>query len=371
MNEVFPPIPALRLYGAEISYFSAKVRAYLRWKGLPFEEVHANRDVYRNTLIPHIGFPVIPVVQTPEGAWLQDSTDIIDALEVRHPEPSIRPPGAVQQLVARLLELLGDEWLLLPAMHYRWHHNRDWAIQAFGALAMPEGSEAEQRSAGERTAAPFAQAAELLGAEPAMHQAVEQAYLGLLDELNTHFEQHPFALGARASVADFALYGPLYAHLYRDPASGAIMQHRAPAVVRWIERLSAPPAQPPAAFPDNDPIPDTLRPILARQMREQLPDLVETAHRFQTWLVHNPGVPVPRVIGKHAFQLEGQTGQRITRPYALWMLQRARESYLATSGNDRARAEQLLEQVGGAAFQQFNDPPALRRDGMSVALATA
>ena len=362
------PPATLRLYGADISYFSAKVRAYLRWKGLPFEEVSANRGIYRSVIIPHIGFPVIPVVQTPDGAWLQDSTDIIDRLEAQHPEPSIQPAGAVQRLVARLLELMGDEWLLLPAMHYRWHHNRDWAVQAFGALALPDASEADQRSAGERSASPFAQAAELLGAEPAMHTAVERAYLGLLEELNTHFEQHRFALGDHASVADFGLYGPLYAHLFRDPASGHIMKARAPAVVRWIERLSAAHAQSAGEFPDDHQVPKTLLPILARQMREQLPDLAETAHRLEKWLAQNPGAPIPRVIGKHAFQLEDQTGQRITRPYALWMLQRARETYLATEGEDRKQADRLLQRVGGEAFQNFADPPRLIRDGMSVML---
>ena len=75
-----------------------------------------------------------------------------------------------------------------------------------------------------------------------------------------------------------------------------------------------------------------------------------------------------RVIGKHPFQLEGQTGQRITRPYALWMQQRAREAYLSTEGEDRLRADQLLTRVGGQLFQVFADPPRLRRDGMSVAL---
>ena len=369
MNAETPPPTTLRLYGAEISYFSAKVRAYLRWKGLPFEEVSASRAVYQQIIMPHIGFPVIPVVHTPEGTWLQDSTDIIDALEAQHPEPRIRPPGAVQHLVARLLELLGDEWLLLPAMHYRWHHNRDWALQAFGALAMPEASEAEQRSVGERIAAPFAQAAELLGAAPAMHTAVEQAYLGLLHELNTHFAQHPFVLGEHASVADFGLYGPLYAHLYRDPASGELMKREAPAVVRWIERLGTARTQPTGPWPAADSIPETLLPILARQMREQMPDLAETARHLQRWLAGHPDEPVPRTIGQHAFQLEGHTGQRITRPYALWMQQRARQAYLATEGEDRLQADRLLAQVGGEAFQTFMDPPLLRRAGMSVALA--
>jgi glutathione S-transferase len=369
MNTATTPPNTLRLYGAEISYFSAKVRAYLRWKGLPFEEVSANRTVYQQIIIPHIGFPVIPVVHTPEGEWLQDTTDIIDALEARHPESGLRPPGAVQHLVARLFELLGDEWLLLPAMHYRWHHNREWALQAFGALAMPEATETEQRSVGERIAAPFAQAAEMLGAEPAMHAAVEQAYLGLLHELNTHFTQHDFVLGEHASVADFGLYGPLYAHLYRDPASGALMKREAQAVVRWIERLGTARSQPPGAWPAGDTLPETLLPLLARQMHEQMPDLAESAAHLQRWLAEHPGEPVPRVIGKHRFELEGQTGQRITRPYGLWMLQRAREAYLATEGEDRLRADRLLAQVGGEAFKTFTDPPPLRREGLSVALA--
>ena len=135
----------MRLYGADISYFSAKVRAYLRWKGLPFEEVSASRAVYQQTIIPRIGFPVIPVVETPEGVWLQDSTDIIDALEMHQPGPPVQPHGAVQHLVARLLELMGDEWLLLPAMHYRWNYNEDWAYREFGAISAPDAPLAEQR----------------------------------------------------------------------------------------------------------------------------------------------------------------------------------------------------------------------------------
>src|SRR5690348_14559955 len=114
----------LRLYGAEISYFTGKVRAYLRWKGLPFDEFSADATVYREIIVPRVGFAVIPVVVTPDGETLQDSTDIIDALELRHGEPFVHPSSPVQRLVAALLELYGDEWLVIPAMHYRWHHNR-------------------------------------------------------------------------------------------------------------------------------------------------------------------------------------------------------------------------------------------------------
>ena len=362
------PAP-LRLYGAEISYYTGKVRAYLRWKGLRFEEIAADQRVYRTVILPRVGFPVIPVLVLPDDTTLQDSTDILDALEARHPQPAITPPGPVQRLVARLLELYGDEWLVIPAMHYRWHHNRDWALAAFGALSAPAAPPEEQLAIGRQRAAPFAQAAELLGAVPAMHAAIEASYEGLLAELDAHFAAWPCALGSRPSVADFGLYGPLYAHQYRDPASGALMRARAPHLVAWVERLRDAPAPGQGDWAPGDQVPDTLLPVLRRQMREQLPVLADTAERLRAWLAAHPGEPVPRALGSHDYTLEGASGPRLVRPYSLWMLQRARDCYRALQDADRARADALLDAIGGAAFRDFADPPPLRRAGMSVAPA--
>lgn len=64
---------------------------------------------------------MIPVVVTSDGECVQDITEIIDYFEQRCPEPSVYPAGAWQRLVSLLLEVYGDEWLVLPAMHYRWH----------------------------------------------------------------------------------------------------------------------------------------------------------------------------------------------------------------------------------------------------------
>ena len=230
------------LYGAGISYFTGKVRAYLRWKGLPFEEITADATVYREVIVPGVGFPVIPVVRTPQGQLLQDSTDIIEALEAAHPEPGCVPGGGVQRLVAQLLELYADEWLVVPAMHYRWHHNREWAMRAFGALNAPQASLEEQFAIGQKRAAPFAQAAVLLGAEPAVQPAIEASYESLLRELDAHFARSPCVLGERPCIADFALYGPLYAHQFRDPASGALMRRLAPNLSALPRRPAPPPA---------------------------------------------------------------------------------------------------------------------------------
>ena len=359
-----------RLYGAEVSYFTGKVRAYLRWKGLPYTEVPATAEVYKSVIVARVGFPVIPVLETADGRTLQDSSDIIDTLERESGEPSITPAGGVQRLVSQLFELYGDEWLVIPAMHYRWHHNREWALQQFGALNLPDATPEDQIAAGAKRAGPFAQAAVLLGAEPHMHAAVERSYEALLGELDAHFAQHDYVLGSRPCLGDFGLYGPLYAHQFRDPASGALMRHLAPNLVRWIERMKEPPAPRTGEFLPGDALPATLAPVLRRMMREQLPVLQDSLARLLAWLAEHPGERIPRVIGSHAFELEGERGTRIIRPYSLWMLQRVLQVLRGLSADDRRAAEAMLAGVGGEALLSgFDTLPPLRRDGMSIALA--
>lgn len=355
-----------RLYGAEISYFTGKVRAYLRWKGIAYDEILATATVYRDVILPRVGFAVIPVVVTSANETLQDSTEIIEELEQRHPHPTIVPRGAAQQLVGQLLELYGDEWLVIAAMHYRWHHNREWAIKAFGEVNAPEAKAEEQVAIGSRRAGPFAQAAVLLGAEPHMHAAIEASYEGLLRELDLHFRLHRYVLGDRPSIGDFGLFGPLYAHQYRDPFSGAHMRRMAPDVVRWVERMRHPVSGEVGEFLADDAIPETLLPVLRRMMREQLPVLVDSAARVRAWLVSHPGEVVPRSIGMHRYTIEGVRGQRIVRPYSLWMLQRARDTYRDLTAAVRQRVDELLRSVGGHAFLTFADPPRLARQGLSV-----
>ena len=357
------------LYGAQISYYTGKVRAYLAWKAIPFVEVLATAQAYSEIILPRVGFPVIPVVVTPEGTTLQDSSDIIETLEQHFPSQPISPTSGVQRFVAALLELYGDEWLLIPAMHYRWHYNRDWAVREFGAVIAPDASQEEQFAIGEKRAVPFARAAISLGAEPHMHAAIEKSYEALLGELDRHFALHPFLLGALPCLGDFALYGPLYAHLYRDPASGELMRRLAPAVVQWVERMRDGSGPRDGTFLSGDAIPETLWPILQRMMREQLPELLDTSVALSGWLLEHPGEKIPRGIGEHEFLLEGVRGRRTIGVYKLWMLQRALDVYRQLTETERRAADALLERSGGQLLRAL-DLPRLRRDGMSVALMT-
>ncbi len=341
--------PHYTLYGGELSLYTGKARAYLRYKGLDFEELPATREVYKRIILPRVGAPIVPVVVTNDDEVVQDTTDIIDFLEARHPEAPVYPAGPVQRLVALMLEFYGDEWLLIPAMHYRWSvidQQYDFIMGEFGAMSAPEASREDQIALGEKLCAPFRGSIPALGVTPEMIPGIEQSYAELLADLDAHFSQYDYLLGSRPSIGDFGLIGPLYAHLGRDPVPLALMQRSAPNVYRWVQRMNAP--QPRSGeFLSNDEIPATLLPVLARMCREHLPDAVDVVAHNAQWLAANPGGNLPRVLGFHPFTMGGATGTRYIHSYSQWMLQRCLDQYAGLSGDDRKRADELLEQVGG------------------------
>ena len=350
-----------KLYGAQVSYYSGKARAYLLWKGIAFEEVIAKRDVYLDEIIPRVGYPIIPIVVTSDNVTVQDTTDIIDYFEQQLPQPAVYPSTPKQNLVSLLLEVYGDEWLLLPAMHYRWNKNEDWTLIEFGKLTLPDANVEQQRSNGERIAGPFRSILPNLGITPNTIAVIEASYEALLGELDAHFARYDYLLGGRPCVGDFGLIGPLYAHLYRDPASGELMQRLAPNVVAWVERMQNPPAPGTGEFLPDDQVPQTLIPILQRMWREQMPVLVDTAKRFSLWQRENPDETIPRSIGEHGFVLEGVREQRNIYPYSLWMIQRPLHFLADLSAGERDAVDEVLDQLNDSQLRGFPTFPVLAR----------
>jgi glutathione S-transferase len=362
------------LYGAEPSYYSGKVRAYLRWKRIPFVEFPNTPENYRKVILPRVGWPVIPVVITPEDETLQDSTDIIDALELRFPKAPVYPSTVRQRLAALLLEVYADEWLKIPAMYCRWMKNYDFAIAEFGKMSAPELTGEAQREAGLRISKPFAGALPFLGVTPKTADAIEQSYEGLLGELDKHFSIFEFIFGTCPSIADFGLFGPLYAHQYRDPASGELMKRIAPNVARWVERMLKPSHPGTGEFLPRDDVPATILPVLARMMHEMMPVLVSTAEHLTKWVEEHPGArqgteEIPRAIGTHVFSLGDAKENRAIFPYDLWMLQRPLDFIAGLEEDDKLRVVDLLRHVGGEALMEFPSFPRLARRNFKIALA--
>ncbi len=359
------------LYGGPLSYFTGKARAYLRWSGLDFEERLATTEVYKDVILPRVGWPVIPVLIDPDDETLQDTSDIIDALERRHTILSVYPCDPAQRLAALLFELLGDEWLVIPAMQYRWAHNRDFAYAEFGKIAAPDASPEQQYETGKARAKNFEGALPFLGIDPRTASEVETAYRKFLGQLDAHFAHHAMLLGDRPSIGDLGLYGPLYAHLYRDPASGALMKEIAPNVASWVERLRDIEPQSGAFLPDDD-VPDTLLPILADQFRDQFPVLESTARSLAAWAADKePGEEVPRALGSHSFTYgDGRVeGDRMIFPFNLWMLQRSLDWYRSLDAEDQDAADKLLDACNGQALRDFPEFPRLTRSNFRLVLA--
>jgi glutathione S-transferase len=351
------------LYGAEFSLYSGKARAYLNYKGVPYEEVLSTKSVYEKIIVPKTGVKFIPVVKTPDEQYLQDTTNIIDQLEVKFPEKSVYPTGNKQRLVSLLLELYGDEWLLIPAMHYRWNfkENFPFIFSEFGKILNPKLPKFIRAMVGKKIGRRFKNVVPMLGITsktiPAFEHWFEQQFLPDLDK---HFSKYQFLLGDIPSIGDFGFFGPLYAHLSRDPYPGKLIADIAPNVADWVERMKNA-SSVEGDFLADDEIPETLFPILKHLFEAQWPILEDTATRLDEWYsretndiqLQNP-VVIPRRLGEHQFIINGIEEQRLVLPYSLWMMQRPLNLYHAFSSMEKKELEPFLKEINGLYAMRFD-----------------
>ena len=332
-----------RFYASEISYFSGKVRPALRQKGIAYVEHLPTAAAYREVIVPRTGLRFIPIVVTPEGDTWQDTSEILDALERRHPVPALYPTTPVQRVVAYLLELYADEFSVLPAMHYRWSFPES-ERKARADFAACNGDPSGANKFADRMSGSIA----MLGVRPESHAAIETHTTEVLDALSTHFAEHATLLGGRMSLADCALMGPFYAHLYLDAVPGRLLRERAPLVCHWIERMNHPDPTAPGAFLPDDALAATLRPVLELVGRDAVPLLLDTLRDFERWAdARSPELDEPpRGVGFHETRLRGARFQRYTSPYTLWMVQRTLDAYRALSDDERVRVDAALAGTG-------------------------
>jgi glutathione S-transferase len=261
-----------RLFSWEHSYFSGKARAYLRYKersgglGPGYEDILSSPELATGLLIPKTGSPAVPQLEAPDGTWIQDSSEIIDFCEAAHPRPAVTPDPAAsprQCLTAYLVELLADEWLVVPGFWERWYFSEDgreldhplshriFNEQQWGAVLAPDAPGPARRRAGgafferafgisESRSNPRGVYAGLvhLGCNEVTEMAWQASQHRVLGLLETHFGVHDYALGGRPSLADFGLLGPLYAHLFRDAVPGFALRVYFPLVAEWVERTN-------------------------------------------------------------------------------------------------------------------------------------
>lgn len=338
----------LQHYGWDSSPYTAKTRSYLRFKGIPHDDVHPTAWRLGRTINKAVGRIVMPTVLMPDGTWLQDTSDIIDALDAAHPDPSIVPLGPKQRLAASLIEFHSDEWLPTLMMHTRWNvpANAAFARNEFAREGLPW----LPRFVGRRLLEPMAKKLSgyrpLLGITEETGPGVEAFGRALIARLDVHFGAHDYLLGGRPCIGDFALFGPLWSHIWRDPGTRDWFDD-APAVVGWMDRMQAPPPTP-GEFVEDDVVPSTLDPIFATLFAEHWSFATALVAAIDAWCDANPGaIRVPRSLGDEAFTIGGITGTRRLITFSQWMLQRPLHAYAGFAADERAAVDAWLTQVGG------------------------
>ena len=320
-------------YGWKVSPYSAKTRSYLKHIGATVLDVEPSVLKLMRQIRPAVGAAVMPTIQKSDGSWLRDSSLIIDHYESLRTE-SITPECLVTAFASSLLEVFADEWLPMAALHYRWHseENMQFALNDFARSGLPW----LPKFIGRRVVRPFANKMRgylpILGVNVHSVKGVEITARLTLDTLEKQLNKTSFIFGDAPTLGDFSLYGPLWAHLYRDPGSRYLFEET-PAVVDWLRRLTdgLPSPKVEVTF---DEVPEALDPLFACIFEDQwawINTLVTAIDEYCD--AHPDAKRVPRALGSARFQVRGIEGQRKLVTFVQWKAQRARRAYEACEGS--------------------------------------
>jgi glutathione S-transferase len=357
-----------RLYSWEHSYFSGKARAYLRFKqragalGPGFEDVLATPELISGRLLPRSGSNAVPQLEAPDGTWVQDSSEIIDFCEAAHPTMPVVPDPAAsprQCVAAHLIELLADEWLIVPAFWERWYFSEDGRSpshrahneQQWGAVLAAGQPGDVRRAAGAAffegvfgistsRSDPKGVYAGLvhLGCDATTEKAWQASQHRVLGLLERHLARHDYVFGGRPSLADFGLLGPFYAHVYRDAVAGFALRTHFPITAEWVERANGegalnarqwgqqlysigedgalvgrPATSDGGEWLPDDVVPETLLPLLGVFFEEMWPVLTSSLRVLADFVAsdaHEAGGPLPGgSFTASPLFLEHQTGE--------------------------------------------------------------
>ena len=227
-----------RIYGSELSPYSVKVRSYFRYRGLPHDWILRSQAV-QEEFQKYAKLPLVPLVVTPEGEGIQDSTPIIERMETSG--PVLAPADPALAFLSALLEEYGDEWGNKWMFHYRWRYQPDtWATAERIALQMM-GAQGPLAVAQARTAVAERMTGRLgfVGSNAVTEPLIEASFRRTVGLLEAHLRGRRYLLGGRPAMADLGLWGQLY-EAATDPTPGAILRASAPSVMAWIERMLSP-----------------------------------------------------------------------------------------------------------------------------------
>ncbi len=360
------------LYGWHLSYFTGKALCYLRYKQVDHALKPVNFYTLMHTIKKRTGAAVMPVLKTDDGKWIQDTSEIIDFIESRHPDYPVLPESPVQRFASLLLEAWGDEWWVPIAMHTRWTYPENYALfeQEAGQALAPWAPRFLQKRLAAKPARMLRSMLPMVGIVPEQIATMDGWTDQMLDALDRHFANHAFLLGQRPSLGDFGLVGTMYGHLGRDPWPKRELIEPREHLHAWLERMKSPAAHCRGELIAADRLPDSLFPVFQSVFKEFLP-LVQhigqlaNAHASE----HGVGKRLPRRIGYAETTMNGKPFRRGALPYMVWMVQRALDSYEAMNALEQQQVRNWLASHQAEHILNMN-LPRVERDALSVKVTT-
>ena len=349
------------LYAMPHSLYSGRARSYLIKNGIPFEERSTGHESFKAEVLPQGKLPTIPTLVTADGEVIRDGGAIIEHFEIANGR-ACQPASPRQQVISALFDVIGTDGLLRPAMHYRWNFPDDNLTFVRYHFLHSQRDVPEREEKTEAMMNRMRHAAMIFGVTEQSQPVVEALYLEYLDALNKHFERYPYLLGWRPCIGDFGLLAPMYAHLGRDPYPARLMQQRASAVYRWVERMNCEDQDAPECFNAgndflaNDEVPETLIPVLKILAEDFVPETLAVADLINNWLAeHQPeagAIAVGRLaeaLGMADFSVRGETITALAQPHRFYLLQRVQDTFRALPQEDQKSVAAIMRDAGMSA----------------------
>jgi glutathione S-transferase len=269
------------LVGNELSFFSRKLEAQLRFQRIPWRW-HFKTQERTPQLEARAGTHFIPLLMTPEKWLIHDTIALGPLLNDRFHERPVIPSTPLQRSCCFILEDAFNHWLGRVCIHTRWCYpdNIAWVGSRFGANMMLDRSMEEDLSERElRDLEGLGSAmyqnfgknvCEYNGVGPDEEASMRADFALMLEALKGHFMEHDFLLGPRPCLADFALAGASKAHFITDPTPLSWLGEYREMLSRYTERFfDETPIEGQDWLPD-DRVPDTLTGILDYIQRSYL-----------------------------------------------------------------------------------------------------
>jgi glutathione S-transferase len=219
------------LYGAARVPYTEKVRRALLYKRLSFDFCEPTTPEDYQRWNPKSG--MLPVLHVGDEV-IEDSTQILFALDARYPDPPLLAPDPMVASQQRQLEDWADECFL-------WHWMRYRRMIGGGELTLPlKGDKLDQPREKERQVGAFRRLLAWLRAGGTWERPITglQRELGLrMDDLVNFLGARPFFYSDRLSVADLGVYAMLFT-MRRDsiPGSARLLAER-PTLVAFMTRV--------------------------------------------------------------------------------------------------------------------------------------